>query len=721
MMNWYKGIVLRLLLLSVLLFIPNDVMAQSDNTLTKNTIIEEKGYRFSMEDANQLKIQLNDPVTYKGDPLFFYVNLEGAKWLESMNISVPPSYFTAATFKKISDTKLEVRIGNSIGRSTYYIPLLTELTGGEAKVSIDGGATEISNMPLTVFAVTSDQKAVVSAGDMTAVREEGTTANIRIDEIIKGSLTESARAENRIITLTLLNPNYEFENDKPVVTPGRAYYDMLGISTNYVSVGNKSDKSVIRIQLPQRSDIKTQGSLNISQIKVKAKSKQLQLGKVQIQVSGPEIQDTIITVAEILDYSINVSNRLTAPSQIRVGSKNNISFSIKEQVLDSMIPGKTVEVVLSKGYFSPRANASITDLKVESIKLNNQDITSQVPVNAIQKEGFLIGFSFDVPKGIDTTKLNEIQFNNVLVYAPNGTEGEVKIRANIAGIMDAASASVAVIKPLSAVNIEPIRLKAGVKDQVGGRIIITETDKDMIQAGIIELEIEKESGISFPKEPIVTVITGDIKLGDVRYDGVNPNVLKIDVLRTSRNASSIEIKNFVVTADGTVPDGGYKLTIKGSAIAPDIASGALEYNNFMIIGAVQIDVVPTAPVQKIISQFIIGSEAYDVNGEKRNMDAKAYLEGGRTMVPLRYVADAIGITSRDIKFASSTVTLLIPGQTIVLYDGESIAKVNDKELLINGKVIVKEGRTYVPVAEVARLLGIKVTWIPETKTAIFEK
>ncbi len=720
MMNRCKGTVAKLLLLGVLMFIPSIAMAQSDNTLTKNTIVEAKGYRFTLEDANQLKINLNDPVVYAGKPVFFYVNLQGAKWLDTINMSTP-TYFPATTFKKISDTTLEVKINNSIARSIYYIPLLTELTGGEAKVSIDGEATEVSDMPFTAFAVTSDQKAVVSTGDIVAVREEGIVANIKVDEIIKGSLTESIRAENRTITLTLLNAHYEFENDKPVVTPSRGYYDMLGISTHYASFSNQSDKGVIRIQLPQKTDNLSKGSLNITQLKVKAKSRELKLGEIQIQVSGAGLQDRIVTVAEILDYGILVSNRLTAPVKVKVGSKNNISFSIKESVLNSMIPSRKVEVILDKGYFAPDEKASITDLKIENIKLNNQDITSQVPVSAIYKEDFLVGFNFDVPKNIDTTKLNEIQFNNIRVYAPNGTSGDVKVSVEVVGIKEKASVVVAEIKPISTVNIEPVKLKVAVKDQVGGKVIISETDKDMIQRGTIELEIEKQSGISFPKEPVVTVIEGDIKLGSVRYDGVSPNILKIEVLRTSTHASRIQIQNFVVTTDGTVPDGSYTLTIKGSAIAPEIAVGALEYNNFMIVGEYAVDVVPVTPTEKTISQFIIGSAIYDVDGEKRSMDAKAYLEEGRTMVPIRYVADAIGITSKDIKFANDIVTILTPGKTITLYNGQSVARINNAELLISGKVSIKEGRTYVPVAEIARLLGIKVTWDSTTKTAIFEK
>ena len=728
-----KGIA-TLLTLSFLIFVPTFVMAQSDNTLTKSEVVEVKGYQFSLDNASRIKIDLKDPIKYSGTPVYFHVNLEGAKWLNTINMSSSPSYFSGATFKKTSDTELEVKISNSLISGVYYIPLLTELTGGKAEVSIDGEETEVSNMSATSFAVTSEQKAVVSTGDVAAVREEGIVTNIKIDEIIKGALVNSTRAEDRTIKLTLLNSNYEFENEKPVIqTSGgfsdmttRVYnqnssnnYDISQISASYGKISSgQVDKSTLIISLPEKKDVTSPGKLNITELKVKAKSKEIKSSKIEIQVSGPNVQEKIITAAEIKDYGVKVINTLSTPVQIKVGSKNAISFSIKENVIDSMIAGKTVQVTLNQAYFAADKKAGISNMSIGNIKLNKQDITKQVTLNSEYKNDFLIGFNFDVPKSIDTSKLNEIQFNDVQVYAPKGAQGDVKLSVNISGLQEQASAVVATIKPVTSVTIEPIRLKVGFKDQVGGKIIITETDKDMIQEGVIELEIEEEKGITYSKEPVVTVVSGDIKIGSVRYDGIKPNMLKIEVLRTSTKGSSIEIKNFVVTTDQMVPDGAYKLIVKGSAIAPDTTLGAIEYANFMTIGEIQ---VPTVPTSKTISKFIIDSQVYNVNGENRNMDAKAYIESGRTMVPLRYVADAIGITGKDITYINKIITIKTPQQKITLYDNQSIVRVNDQDMLIDGKVVTKVGRTYIPIAEIAKLLDIKVTWNAETKTAVFEQ
>lgn len=739
MINQLRKMALKTILLGILTFIPTGLMAQSENTLSKNTVVEEKGYRFTLDEASRLKIDLKDPIKYSGAPVFFYVNLENAKWLEAINTSNTIANFPGAVFTKVSDTKLEVKLTNSLNSSIYYIPLLTELTGGEAKVSVDGGGTEISSTPLTVFAVTSDQKPIISTGDVTAVRDEGVVANIKIDEIIKGALVNSSKAADRTITLTLLNPNYEFENDKPVIqTSGGFYnmttkavndtgsgtYDISQITTGYGKLSaTQADKGILHIYLPEKTNITAPGRLNITELTVKSKTKELQSGKIEIEVSGPSLEKRIVTVAQIKDYSISVLNKLSSPATIKMGSKGTINFSIKENVVESMVEGKTVQVTLDKGYFAAVKNAGISNLSIGKIKLNKQDITKQLSVSAIQKDGYLTGFSFDVPRSIDKDELNEIQFENVAVYAPSNASGNVKLLVNIVGIKEDDAATVAVIKEVTGLTFEPIRLKVGVKDQKGGRLVITETDKDMIQAGVIELEIEAEAGITFPDKPEVTVVEGDIKLGDVRYDGVKPNMLKIEVLRTSRNASRIEIKNFIVTTDGTVPDGGYMLTVKGSALTPDTGLGALEYKNFMIVGNAPIEVTVPTPVEvpATLSKFVIDSAIYDVNGEKRTMDAKAYLEDGRTMVPLKYVADAVGITGKAINFDKGVITIQSGKKVITLYDGQNTAKVNGEELMISGKVIVKEGRTYVPVAEIARLLDVKVVWNANTKTAVFEK
>ena len=103
------------------------------------------------------------------------------------------------------------------------------------------------------------------------------------------------------------------------------------------------------------------------------------------------------------------------------------------------------------------------------------------------------------------------------------------------------------------------------------------------------------------------------------------------------------------------------------------------------------------------------------------MDAPSYIQDpGYTMVPVRYVAQAFGVAEKDILFGNGTVTIFAGERTLSLTSGSATALVNGNPVTMGAKVVIKEGRTYAPAGEIARLLGINTTWDAATKTATFK-
>ena len=103
------------------------------------------------------------------------------------------------------------------------------------------------------------------------------------------------------------------------------------------------------------------------------------------------------------------------------------------------------------------------------------------------------------------------------------------------------------------------------------------------------------------------------------------------------------------------------------------------------------------------------------------MDAPAYIQNpGYTMVPVRYAANAFGVADKDIIFGKGTVTIFAGERTISITNNSDVALVNGNPVTMGAKVVIKEGRTYAPAGEIARLLGIKTSWDSNTKTATFE-
>jgi len=81
--------------------------------------------------------------------------------------------------------------------------------------------------------------------------------------------------------------------------------------------------------------------------------------------------------------------------------------------------------------------------------------------------------------------------------------------------------------------------------------------------------------------------------------------------------------------------------------------------------------------------FIIGSTTYTVNGQAQTMDAGPYIDSnGRTMVPVRYLAQALG-ASVNWNPASQTVTLTDAWTTEQRVIGSTTLTVNGQAQTMN--------------------------------------
>ncbi len=92
------------------------------------------------------------------------------------------------------------------------------------------------------------------------------------------------------------------------------------------------------------------------------------------------------------------------------------------------------------------------------------------------------------------------------------------------------------------------------------------------------------------------------------------------------------------------------------------------------------------------------------------MDTYAYISPeGRTMAPVRYLGNALGAqTSWDA--ATQTVTITKGGTTIVMTIGIPKISVNGATSDLDVAPVIKDGRTFLPVRWVANALGAKVQY-----------
>lgn len=104
--------------------------------------------------------------------------------------------------------------------------------------------------------------------------------------------------------------------------------------------------------------------------------------------------------------------------------------------------------------------------------------------------------------------------------------------------------------------------------------------------------------------------------------------------------------------------------------------------------------------------------------QKTMMDAAPFVNKGRTMVPLRYVAEALGLevkmdtASRSVVLSNADKKIQIPLNSLKMM-------ANDKEVMSDVLPIVKEGRTYLSISNIGKALGLEsgknLIWDAKTK------
>lgn len=119
-------------------------------------------------------------------------------------------------------------------------------------------------------------------------------------------------------------------------------------------------------------------------------------------------------------------------------------------------------------------------------------------------------------------------------------------------------------------------------------------------------------------------------------------------------------------------------------------------------------------------QFVIGQSVYVVDGLVHIMDAVPFIQDNRTLVPVRFLALALGIPESAITWdgQAQTVTLAGPDVTLKLVIGQKVMLANEKPVVMDVAPLVREGRTYLPARYVAEALGYDVGWNQATQTVV---
>ena len=119
-------------------------------------------------------------------------------------------------------------------------------------------------------------------------------------------------------------------------------------------------------------------------------------------------------------------------------------------------------------------------------------------------------------------------------------------------------------------------------------------------------------------------------------------------------------------------------------------------------------------------RMTVGSTTGYVNGVAKTLDAAPLIRNSRTMLPVRFVAENLGATVLW-DGATSTATLVTATVEMKITIGALTATVNGQSVPLDSPAFIESGRTYLPVRFVAETLGATVLWDGATATATITK
>ncbi len=683
------------------------VFAASTNGVNKVVTVRE-GSTIEEAAAPELGIELQDDLE-KGQ--YFYLDLENAEWKSDVvsDLKLHPSF----TFEREGKKRLLVQAKKNLvaSKSVYKIPLMAKITGTEAKVEIVSNGTVVTSGKYA-FANAVEAQSIVTA-EPKVFAELGEMGKISIEEQYPGAF-KSNRPQS--LTIEIVSKGFEFNHSN-----GHIIKNALKGTRSYANKAFDAkvlDSSTIEVEIPANSlDESQRGLLELSGIKLKA-TRDAAYGDIIVKVRGNLNEATDVVVAKYEDYETELTvaekYEVTAGQQLK-----DIEFTLGEVLPDSLYGNKELTFNFTEG---------ITIEALAITKTQGLQVGAPEPVLTVVKKNDNNTNTFRVANIVaDNAKKTAVTFKATL-RVPTTFTGDIHITADGRSLEEAKDALIAKVETPIKVTVSPITAKVGLADQEGGKIVITETSKGKLLPGKLFLTFADDI-INYRQAPKVKVLEGNIKVEPEAT--IVEGGLEITINSTSREAAVIEVSGGKFSVPGLVPEGTYQMRVGGPSISAyssnaiwDTAKArfndidAITEQDFVYLGK---EVTSNKAI------FTIGKTTYSVNGVNKPMDTAAYLaKEGRTMLPVRYVADALGIPANQILWdkKDKVVTILVNKDNTL--DKMIRIELNKKEIVINNMTTqmtaaaeMKDSRVFVPVAEIARALGSHVEWNEITKTATF--
>ena len=256
-------------------------------------------------------------------------------------------------------------------------------------------------------------------------------------------------------------------------------------------------------------------------------------------------------------------------------------------------------------------------------------------------------------------------------------------------------------------------------------IVIKETEEELWSEGT-EFAFDLER-ITFNKD---TKVTGT----NVKVDtDIDKYVLTIEVDEPSDDEKAeITVSNITLNMDrNNLPLGDYELTLNTTMSnkfmsedifgTNEVVAEVYYDDNELFNELVRKDFVSVVDEDELKIVVPIGSTQIYSNEKVINLDVPAYInEAGYTMLPIRAVANACGISDGQVVWndETKTVTIFYNNRIVSMSLGEQAMHINGVVVPTASKLEIVNGRSFIPMRDLALALGIsEINWDPVNRVA----
>lgn len=650
------------------------------------------------------------------------------------------------------------------------IKLKSTAVGKKATIAVEGDMVTTDDL---TFAEVKDTGIKATVKKVAEVAEEETTALERelkieanVGEFVKGQKFDLKLSGS--FEFSKLNDGTDYKvissvkgEDKVTIMVNKNGLDTITIKADDMVIDANSAKAGTECKLTVKAVRPTNKEVNAEFTGTYADNTDLVTGTFSDTADAvviAKVVDNTVTLSvdedddvPVIYSGVNVANYgITDDSD-----HESLEVTIKESAAGALDVKKAIDLDLPDGVYVTAVDVTKADNAATALSGTTQTAVDEDDFAEAYKKGDEKGFEFARRTFVATDDRNindkmELSFKLTLVAEPNFT-GDVKLKLSGDGFDKAQEVTIAKF-------VSPYTVEAAQNDliidyrntKVPTNVVVKEAEEGLWKKDQMDFNfnvdymtfeddatytVDKDSDLevkalkgtkmgfkvteeSSDKAAAVTI--SDVSLYMSR--SIAAGAYDLDLMTTPGQKMLTEEKLATASTDGEVSGGYYIADVID--MKHDSKDGWEDkfytvkegFINVITAGRDQDDASFTKKV------VVPVGEKYLIAGEEQvALDVPAYISAaGYTMLPVRAVATALGINNNNVLWnqASRTVTILYGQRIITMVAGQKVVTVNGNTIPASATVQIKDGRTFLPMRDLATALGVTdITWDAATKTA----